>query len=151
MTPLLMVIQCILVPMSSIEGSYSVHFAKGITGFTHPDLPALKLACSVLNALESYLWKSIRGAGLAYSANVEVDEEAGLVGFSVYRVSFGLLAEVPPCSDTAGASMTGLEIVKSRFLVTSRKGSARQHHMTSKLTLYRVQMLCSPTKKQARS
>ena len=72
--------------MSSIEGSYSVHFAKGLVGWDHPDLPALNLAAAVLNAAESYLWKSIRGSGLAYGANMEVDAESGLTGFSVYRV-----------------------------------------------------------------
>ena len=78
--------KCILVPMSAIEGSYSVHYAKGILGWDHPDLPALTLASATLNATESYLWKSVRGSGLAYGAHMEVDAEAGLTGFSVYRV-----------------------------------------------------------------
>lgn len=73
--------------MSAIEGSYSIHYAKGPVGWTHPDLPALDLAAAVLNALESYLWRSIRGSGLAYGAHVEVDAESGMTGFSVYRVS----------------------------------------------------------------
>jgi Zn-dependent M16 (insulinase) family peptidase len=72
--------------MASIEGSYSVHIAKGPSGWSHPDLPTLLLASAVLNASESYLWKSIRGSGLAYGANVEIDVESGLTGFSVYRV-----------------------------------------------------------------
>jgi hypothetical protein len=61
-------------------------YAKGPEGFDHPDLPALTLANSTLNASESYLWKSIRGSGLAYGAGVEIDTESGLVGFSIYRV-----------------------------------------------------------------
>lgn len=73
--------------MSAIEGSYSVHYARGVIGWDHPDLPALHLASAVLNAAESYLWKSIRGSGLAYGARIETDPESGLVGFSVYRVS----------------------------------------------------------------
>lgn len=77
----------VLVPMGAIEGSYSVHYAKGPAGWSHPDLPALRLAAAVLNASESYLWKSVRGAGLAYGANIEVDPESGLTGFDVYRVS----------------------------------------------------------------
>lgn len=72
--------------MSAIEGSYGVMYAKGPEGFDHPDLPALTLANSTLNASESYLWKSIRGSGLAYGAGVEIDTESGLVGFSIYRV-----------------------------------------------------------------
>jgi hypothetical protein len=72
--------------MSAIEGSYGIMYAKGPEGFDHPDLPALTLANSTLNASESYLWKSIRGSGLAYGAGVEIDTESGLVGFSIYRV-----------------------------------------------------------------
>ncbi|EIW67501.1 hypothetical protein TREMEDRAFT_33585 [Tremella mesenterica DSM 1558] len=77
--------KCIIIPMSSIEGSYSNHSALGPKGFSHPDLPALLLSAAVLNATESYLWRSIRGNGLAYGAHVDVDAESGLVGFSVYR------------------------------------------------------------------
>lgn len=77
----------VLTPMGAIEGSYAVHYAKGPSGWSHPDLPALTLAAAVLNASESYLWKSVRGAGLAYGANVEVDQESGLTGYNVYRVS----------------------------------------------------------------
>ena len=77
----------IVIPMASIEGSFSLHFAKGPAGWSHPDLPALRLASAVLNAAESYLWTSIRGSGLAYGAHVEVDPESGLTGFGVYRVS----------------------------------------------------------------
>jgi hypothetical protein len=72
--------------MSAIEGSYGIHYSKGPEGFDHPDLPALTLANATLNAAESYLWKSIRGSGLAYGANVELDVESGLMGFSIYRV-----------------------------------------------------------------
>jgi hypothetical protein len=53
----------------------------------------LTLANSTLNASESYLWKSIRGSGLAYGAGVEIDTESGLVGFSIYRVSVLFLVD----------------------------------------------------------
>ncbi|KAL7420500.1 hypothetical protein Q5752_004450 [Cryptotrichosporon argae] len=77
--------QLTLVPMAAIEGSYSVHYARGPLGWNHEDVPALRLATAVLNAMEAYLWKSIRGAGLAYGADVDYDVESGLVEFSVYR------------------------------------------------------------------
>ncbi|WWD18715.1 hypothetical protein CI109_103169 [Kwoniella shandongensis] len=95
--------KCIVVPMPAIEGSYSCHFAKGPAGFNHPDLPAVRLAAAVLNALESYLWKSIRGSGLAYGAHIVVYPEAGLVGFSVYRSPNAMLA-----FEAAGKIMKGL-------------------------------------------
>ncbi|WWC88419.1 uncharacterized protein L201_003330 [Kwoniella dendrophila CBS 6074] len=95
--------KCIIVPMPAIEGSYSQHFAKGPAGYDHPDLPALRLAASILNAMESYLWKSIRGSGLAYGANVAVYPEPGLVGFTVYRSPNAMLAY-----EAAGKIMRGL-------------------------------------------
>ncbi|KAK8858824.1 hypothetical protein IAR55_003054 [Kwoniella newhampshirensis] len=95
--------KCIVVPMPAIEGSYSTHFGKGPAGYDHPDLPALRLAAAVLNALESYLWKSIRGSGLAYGAHVIVYPEAGLVGFNVYRSPNAMLA-----FEAAGKIMRGL-------------------------------------------
>jgi Zn-dependent M16 (insulinase) family peptidase len=75
--------------MPAIEGSYSSHYAKGPSGWDHPDLPALTLAVSVLNATESYLWKAVRGSGLAYGANVSSSSESGFTNYSVYRVGLG--------------------------------------------------------------
>nr|XP_019045357.1 cytoplasmic protein [Kwoniella bestiolae CBS 10118]OCF24287.1 cytoplasmic protein [Kwoniella bestiolae CBS 10118] len=95
--------KCIIVPMPAIEGSYSMHYAKGPSGFDNSDLPALRLAASVLNAMESYLWKSIRGSGLAYGAEVAVYPEPGLVGFTVYRSPNAMLAY-----EAAGKIMRGL-------------------------------------------
>ncbi|OXG18692.1 cytoplasmic protein [Cryptococcus neoformans Tu401-1] len=95
--------KCVIIPMPAIEGSYATFFATGPSGHSHPDLPALRLAASLLNALESYLWKSIRGSGLAYGAHVMVYPEAGLVGFSVYRSPNAMLAY-----EAAGKIMDGL-------------------------------------------
>lgn len=32
------------------------HTSRGIQGFDHPDLPALRITLAVMNATESYLW-----------------------------------------------------------------------------------------------
>lgn len=74
-----------VVPLPSIESSFSYHVAKGPNTYDHPDLPALMVARTVLNALEGLLWKSIRGAGLAYGANIVSDVERGFTYFRVYR------------------------------------------------------------------
>ncbi|WVO17244.1 hypothetical protein L204_104936 [Cryptococcus depauperatus] len=84
--------KCIVIPMPAIEGSYANFLSVGPVGYTHPDFPALQLTASVLNATESYLWKSIRGSGLAYGANVLLYPEAGLVGFDVYGSPNAVLA-----------------------------------------------------------
>ncbi|KAG1843393.1 uncharacterized protein F5891DRAFT_1208029, partial [Suillus fuscotomentosus] len=43
-------------------------------------------------AIESFLWRSIRGSGLAHGAYITVDREAGLLAFSLYRSSNNLEA-----------------------------------------------------------
>lgn len=53
-------------------------------GFDHPDLPALRVANEVLNAPESFLWKAIRGSGLAYKACLGHNPESGHVFLEIH-------------------------------------------------------------------
>ncbi|CAE6446358.1 unnamed protein product [Rhizoctonia solani] len=78
-------IKAVVVSMPTIESSYAMHTAQGVVGFDHPDYPALRLACEVLDGTESFLWKLIRGSGLAYGANMSLDAESGLLSFLLYR------------------------------------------------------------------
>jgi Zn-dependent M16 (insulinase) family peptidase len=82
----------IVVTLPTIESSFVNHIGKGIQGFNHPDYPALRVAAEVLSATESFLWRYIRGSGLAYGAFVGVDLEAGRIVFSLYRSSNSLEA-----------------------------------------------------------
>ncbi|CAL1695482.1 unnamed protein product [Somion occarium] len=84
--------KAVVVSLPSIESSYVTHSTKGLQGFDHPDYPALRVTSEVLNATESYLWRYIRGSGLAYGAYVSTDLEAGLLSFSLYRSSNSLEA-----------------------------------------------------------
>ncbi|KAF8337466.1 Metalloenzyme, LuxS/M16 peptidase-like protein [Cantharellus anzutake] len=77
--------QGIVVSLATIESSFALHTTKSISGFGHPEHPALRLACEVLDGAESYLWKFIRGSGLAYGANLSLDSEAGLLSLQLYR------------------------------------------------------------------
>ncbi|PSS37563.1 hypothetical protein PHLCEN_2v579 [Hermanssonia centrifuga] len=79
--------KAIIVSLPTVESSFVSYHAKGLQGFTHKDYPALRVAAEILNATESYLWRYIRGSGLAYGAYVTLDLEAGLSGFSLYRSS----------------------------------------------------------------
>ncbi|KAI6047558.1 Metalloenzyme, LuxS/M16 peptidase-like protein [Pisolithus marmoratus] len=76
-----------VVSLPTIESSFVSHTTRGIQGFDHPEFPALRVALEVLNATESYLWRSIRGSGLAYGAYITADREAGLLMFMLYRSS----------------------------------------------------------------
>ncbi|OJA10818.1 hypothetical protein AZE42_00264 [Rhizopogon vesiculosus] len=84
--------KAIVVSLPTIESSFVNHTTKAIQGFDHPAFPALRVALEVLNAAESFLWRSIRGSGLAYGAYMSIDREAGLLTFSLYRSSNSLEA-----------------------------------------------------------
>ncbi|GAA5896610.1 Sdd3p [Sporobolomyces salmoneus] len=75
----------ILYGLSSIESSFAYHVAKGPDSWTHPDQPALTVARAVLNAMEGFLWKWIRGAGLAYGASISHDIESGLISYRIFK------------------------------------------------------------------
>ncbi|KAI0691326.1 Metalloenzyme, LuxS/M16 peptidase-like protein [Cytidiella melzeri] len=79
--------KAVVLSLPTIESSFVSHHSKGMLGWTNPDYPALRVATEVLNATESYLWRYIRGSGLAYGSYVTVDLESGLVGFTLYRSS----------------------------------------------------------------
>ncbi|PWY97140.1 hypothetical protein BCV70DRAFT_219707 [Testicularia cyperi] len=75
----------LIVALPTVESSYSYFTARGIPSYTHPDGPALITTITILNAMESYLWRYIRGAGLAYGAGINSDPESELIRFSLYR------------------------------------------------------------------
>ncbi|KAF9069136.1 Metalloenzyme, LuxS/M16 peptidase-like protein [Rhodocollybia butyracea] len=79
--------KALVMSLPTIESSYVMHTSRGIKGFDHPQYPAFRVALEVLNATESYLWRYIRGSGLAYGAYVSLDVESGLLTFTLYRSS----------------------------------------------------------------
>ncbi|KAF8807490.1 hypothetical protein BYT27DRAFT_7189561 [Phlegmacium glaucopus] len=84
--------KAIVMSLPTIESAFVTHTTKGIQGFDHSEYPAIRVALEVLNATEGYLWRYIRGSGLAYGAYVSIDVEAGLLNFSLYRSSNSLKA-----------------------------------------------------------
>lgn len=58
----------------------------------HPDAPALTVTLAWLNMLEGYMWKRIRGAGLAYGAGIREQMRRGQIMFRVYRSPNGFAA-----------------------------------------------------------
>lgn len=55
--------------------------------YRHPDYAMVSLASEYLQCVEGPFWKGIRGAGLAYGANMIKLPEANSWGFSIYRGS----------------------------------------------------------------
>ncbi|KAG8934411.1 hypothetical protein FRC02_010045 [Tulasnella sp. 418] len=76
--------KAVVVTLPTIESSYGVHTAKGLAAWDHPEYPALRVACKVLDGQGSMLWRYIRGAGLAYSTKMGIDLESGLIELVIF-------------------------------------------------------------------
>ncbi|KAI9797030.1 MAG: hypothetical protein M1833_005863 [Piccolia ochrophora] len=74
-----------IVPMSTVDSSFSHHTARGVNSFDHPQLPALRVALSYLDATEGPMWTAVRGNGLAYGTGFSFTVDTGLIVFQVYR------------------------------------------------------------------
>jgi Zn-dependent M16 (insulinase) family peptidase len=75
----------VIVPMPTIDSSFLLSSSRGPTSYTDPNLPALLVAISLLEAVEGPLWTAVRGTGLAYGASFRRDPDGGFVQFSIYR------------------------------------------------------------------
>ncbi|ORY16226.1 zinc metalloprotease-like protein [Clohesyomyces aquaticus] len=73
-----------IVPLTT-DSSFGVLTSKGPDSYTSPQLPALMVALSYLDAVEGPMWQSIRGTGLAYGTNFFRDIETGLLKFRIYK------------------------------------------------------------------
>lgn len=74
-----------MVPLPTIDSSFSIHVALGPDNPSHPNLPAMLLAMAYLDAVEGPLWRAVRGTGLAYGTGFSRNIDAGHIQFSVYR------------------------------------------------------------------
>ncbi|KAL2351715.1 zinc metalloprotease [Cryomyces antarcticus] len=74
-----------IVPMPTIDSSFAYFTAKGPSSYDHPQLPALMVALSYLDAVEGPMWVAVRGTGLAYGSGFGHNKDTGLVKFSIYR------------------------------------------------------------------
>jgi Zn-dependent M16 (insulinase) family peptidase len=78
-------IGAVIVPMPTVDSSFCLSSAKGPTSYTDPQLPALMVAISYLDAVEGPLWTAVRGTGLAYGTGFSRDLDGGFTQFRVYR------------------------------------------------------------------
>jgi Zn-dependent M16 (insulinase) family peptidase len=78
-------IGAIIIPMPTVDSSFCLSSAKGPTSYTDPQLPALMVAISYLDAVEGPLWTAVRGTGLAYGTGFSRDLDGGFMQFRVYR------------------------------------------------------------------
>jgi Zn-dependent M16 (insulinase) family peptidase len=74
-----------IVPMPTVDSSFASCTAQGPKSFDDPNLPALMVALSYMNAVEGPLWVAVRGTGLAYGTSMSYDIESGHIHLDVYR------------------------------------------------------------------
>ena len=75
----------ILVPMTTLDSSYSVSTAAGLASYADPRMAAFLVAVGYLEAVEGPLWNAVRGNGLAYGTSFSRDVDAGALQYRVYR------------------------------------------------------------------
>ncbi|GAB7357783.1 hypothetical protein MBLNU459_g0430t1 [Dothideomycetes sp. NU459] len=74
-----------VVPLATIDSSYALLTTRGPDSWEHPDLPALMVAQSYLDAVEGPLWVAVRGTGLAYGTGFSRSVDVGLLTLRIYR------------------------------------------------------------------
>ncbi|KAI0865125.1 Metalloenzyme, LuxS/M16 peptidase-like protein [Xylaria cubensis] len=74
-----------IIPMTTLDSSYSVSSGKGLSSFTDPAVPALLVAVQYLETVEGTLWNAVRGNGLAYGVYFAKELDGGYLHFKVYR------------------------------------------------------------------
>ena len=75
----------VILPMTTLESSYSVSTATGLQSYSDPRLPAYLVALGYLEAVEGPLWNAVRGNGLAYGVSFTRELDWGYIQFRVYR------------------------------------------------------------------
>ncbi|KAK4137936.1 hypothetical protein BT67DRAFT_372256 [Trichocladium antarcticum] len=75
----------VVIPMTTLDSSYSVSTATGLQSYADPRLPAYLVALGYLEAVEGPLWNAVRGNGLAYGVSFSREVDGGFIQFKVYR------------------------------------------------------------------
>ncbi|KAK4169143.1 Metalloenzyme, LuxS/M16 peptidase-like protein [Cladorrhinum sp. PSN259] len=75
----------VVIPMTTLDSSYSVSTAIGLQSYSDPRLPAFLVALGYLEAVEGPLWNAVRGNGLAYGVSFSREIDGGYIQFKVYR------------------------------------------------------------------
>ncbi|KAK4103856.1 hypothetical protein N658DRAFT_521706 [Parathielavia hyrcaniae] len=75
----------VIIPMTTLDSSYSVSTATGLKWYSDPRLPAYLVALGYLEAVEGPLWNAVRGNGLAYGVSFSREIDGGYIQFRVYR------------------------------------------------------------------
>ncbi|PFH57562.1 hypothetical protein XA68_14868 [Ophiocordyceps unilateralis] len=75
----------VVIPMTTLDSSYSVSSARSITSLSDPRFPAIMVAIGYLESVEGPLWNAVRGAGYAYGSYFSRNVDSGILSYRVYR------------------------------------------------------------------
>ncbi|KAH8887338.1 hypothetical protein GQ53DRAFT_656304 [Thozetella sp. PMI_491] len=75
----------VVIPMTTLDSSYSVSTAAGLQSYNDPRLPAYLVALGYLETVEGPLWNAVRGNGLAYGVSFSREVDGGYIQYRVYR------------------------------------------------------------------
>ncbi|KAH7302846.1 hypothetical protein B0I35DRAFT_415536 [Stachybotrys elegans] len=74
-----------MVPISTLESSFSISTGSGLNGYNDARLAATSLAIQYLEIPEGPLWNVVQGAGYAYHAHFARDIQSGVLSYRVIR------------------------------------------------------------------
>ncbi|KAM0721705.1 hypothetical protein Q7P37_002630 [Cladosporium fusiforme] len=74
-----------IIPISAIDSSFAMLVSDGPDTYTHPDLPALLVAQTYMDAVEGPMWVAVRGTGLAYGTYFSRSADTGKLTFRISR------------------------------------------------------------------
>lgn len=74
-----------IIPISAIDSSFAMLVSSGPDTYEHPDLPALLVAQTYMDAVEGPMWVAVRGTGLAYGTYFSRSADTGRLTFRISR------------------------------------------------------------------
>lgn len=74
-----------IIPIPAIDSSFALLVSDGPDTYSHPDLPALLVAQSYMDAVEGPMWIAVRGTGLAYGTFFSRSADTGKLTFRISR------------------------------------------------------------------
>ncbi|KND91781.1 Uncharacterized protein TOPH_03509 [Tolypocladium ophioglossoides CBS 100239] len=75
----------VIIPMTTLDSSYSVSSAPSITSLSDPRFPAIMVSIGYLEAVEGPLWNAVRGAGYADGSYFSRSVDSGILSYRIYR------------------------------------------------------------------
>ncbi|KAJ6238525.1 presequence protease [Anaeramoeba flamelloides] len=82
----------VVIGLGSVDSGFSAHGTNSISSYSDEYYPALMVAIEYLSSMNGFIWKRIRGQGLAYGAGILSRPEHGNLYFYLYRSGNPVLA-----------------------------------------------------------